>query len=378
MRIKDIKTDKPHRVIISGGGTGGHFYPAIAIAEELRATHGDKVEILFVGAYGKMEMTKVPPLGWNIIGLHIAGFQRSLSLKNLALPFKLIHSYLKSYFIVRKFKPQVAIGFGGYVSLPIISCAERMKVATMIWEGNSYPGLANRRLARGAERIFVPHKKMRYFFDESKMIVSGSPLRGKLEDTKNNSEKREEAYKYFGLDSSKPTLFITGGSLGTRVFNAAVTANLKRIEESNSINIIWQSGTAGYQKIIDEIGTKLPANVWLNAFVDRMDLAYTIADLVISRAGASTLAELALSGNAAIIVPSSHVADNHQMKNALTYYEKKAALIMEDDVALKELIPLALATLQDKEKLESMRENVKQFAEPHSAEIIVNEINEFL
>ncbi|MEG0499603.1 MAG: undecaprenyldiphospho-muramoylpentapeptide beta-N-acetylglucosaminyltransferase [Rikenellaceae bacterium] len=375
MELKEIAPQKRYRVIISGGGTGGHFYPAVAIAERLKALYGEDIEILFVGAYCKMEMEKVPPLGWNIIGLHIAGLQRKFTAKNLTLPFKVIGSYVKSSRIISRFKPNIVVGFGGYVTLPILSCAARNGIPTMIWEGNSYPGMANRSLAKRAVRVFVPHSGMSNYFDSAKMVVSGSPLRGGL---CCDGAKREEAYDYFSIDRSKPTLFVTGGSLGTSVLNNALLAAFDELASENKINIIWQSGSAHNAAVQEAIKGRKPSNFWVSPFVNRMDLAYNVADLVVARSGASTLSELALIGRAAILVPSSNVPDDHQTKNAMTFVSGKAAHIVTDAEATEKLIPLALSLLENREQIAELEENIKKFAQPESAKIIVDEIAKYL
>lgn len=375
MELKEINSSKKYRILISGGGTGGHFYPAVAIAEKLVERYGSEIEILFVGANGKMEMDKVPLMGWNIIGLNIAGFQRRLTIKNLSLPFKVIGSYLKSRDIIKRFKPQVAIGFGGYVSLPIIYSASLMNVPTMIWEGNSFPGMANRKLAKKSCRIFVPHSKMSKYFDSKKMIVSGSPLRGGFAIS---SDKREEGYKYFSIDKNKPTILFTGGSLGTIVINDAILNYLDKLAADNSVNIIWQCGSFYNDRVKAAIEGRLSPNIWVDAFVNRMDLAYNVADLVVARSGASTLAELALMGKAVIFVPSSNVTDNHQMKNAMTYVNGNAAEIITDDEAKTMLVPRALELIANTERCEELRVNIKNFAQPKSADIIVDEIVKYI
>ena len=371
MEVKDIKATKKYRVIMSGGGTGGHFYPAVAIADELKRRYKDDIDILFVGAYGKMEMDKIPSLGWDIIGLHIAGLQRRLTLKNLQIPFKVIDSYIKSTKIVNRFKPNIVIGTGGYVTLPILSAAARNGVPTMIWEGNSYSGMANKVLGKKAKKIFVSYEGMDKFYEKDKIVISGNPLRGELIASQ---QKREEGYEYFGIDKSKPTLFITGGSLGTSILNNALLNYFDKLIADNEINIIWQSGSAHDANIQSKIEGRKPNNFWVKPFVDRMDLAYNVADVVIARSGASTLSELALIGRASILVPSSNVPDNHQTKNALSFVEKNAACIITDEEAKEKLVPLALKILRDKERIEELEQNVKKFAEPKSVIKIVDEI----
>lgn len=375
MELKEIESTKKYRVIISGGGTGGHFYPAVAIAEVLRARYGEEIELLFVGAYGKMEMEKVPLLGWNIIGLHIAGLQRRLTVKNLSLPFKVIGSYVKSNKIISRFRPNIVIGFGGYVTLPILSCAARRGIPTMIWEGNSFPGMANRSLAKRAVKIFVPHSGMSSYFDASKIVVTGSPLRGGL---CADEAKREGGYHYFSIDPTKPTLFVTGGSLGTSILNNALLGAFDQLAGENKINLIWQSGSAHDVAVQESIKGRKPANFWVAPFVNRMDLAYNVADLVVARSGASTLSELALIGRAAILVPSSKVPDDHQTKNAMTFVNEKAAHIVSDAEAPTKLVPLALSLLENKEQIKELEQNIKKFAQPESANIIVDEISKFL
>ena len=371
MEVKDIKPTKKYRVIMSGGGTGGHFYPAVAIADELKKRYKDDIEILFVGAYGKMEMDKIPSLGWDIIGLHIAGFQRRLTLKNLSIPLKVIKSYIKSKSIINRFKPNIVVGTGGYVTLPILSAAARNGVPTMIWEGNSYSGMANKVLGKKAKKVFVSYEGMDRFYEKDKIVISGNPLRG---DLVASEQKRLEGYDYFGLDKNKPTLFITGGSLGTSILNGALLNYFDQLVADNEINIIWQSGSRHDVKVQENIKGRKPNNFWVQPFVDRMDLAYNVSDLVISRSGASTLSELALIGRAAIFVPSSNVPDNHQTKNALSFVEKDAACIITDDEAKDMLVPLALEILRDKARIKKLEDNIRKFAEPKSVIKIVDEI----
>ncbi len=370
LSINKISSDKRYRVIVSGGGTGGHFYPAVAIAEGLKKVYGEQIEILFVGANGKMEMDKIPAMGWPIIGLNIAGLQRRLSLKNLTLPFKVIGSYIDSRRIVKRFKPQVAIGSGGYVTLPIIDTAARFGAKTMIWEGNSYMGMANRRLAKRAHRIFAPHSKMEGITTDSRVIVAGVPLRGAITI---NSDMRQEGYSHFGINCQQPTILITGGSLGTMIFNSAVMGSLEELSNSK-INVIWQCGGAHYDRVKGDINTPLGDNIKLLPFIDRMDLAYNVADVVISRAGASSLAELALTSSAAIVVPSSRVPDNHQEKNATVYANGNALVMILDNEAPEKLIPTAIELINSPERRELLKQNIKSFAIANSVDIVVNEV----
>lgn len=375
MNIKDIDSCKPVRVILSGGGTAGHIYPAVALAERLRAYYGDDIDILFVGANGKMEMDKIPKLGYNIIGLPISGLVRKFTFKNLLLPFKIIISFYLSRRIIKKMKPNIVFGFGGYASAPIIKAAQSNKVATMIWEGNSYPGMANKVLSKYVQRVFVAYDNMDKFFNKEKLVYSGNPLRG---DLRYLTCKLPEAYDYFGFDNSKQILLITGGSLGTRVFNEGVMAYFDKIVEQNKFNIIWQTGKYYYDEIKERIGAREHNNIWISPFIDRMDYAYGIADLTIARAGASTISELSLVGMASIIVPSPNVADDHQRKNAMSLANKNAAVMMEDRDAVLELLPMAEKLLLDSAQLSKLRISINHFSKGDAVDIIFNEMKKFI
>lgn len=375
MNIKDIDSRKPVRVILSGGGTAGHIYPAVAVAERLRSYYGNDVDVLFVGAKGKMEMDKIPKLGYNIIGLPISGFLRKFAFINLLLPFKVIFSVYLSRRIIKKMKPQIVFGFGGYASAPIIKAAQGNKIATMIWEGNSYAGMANRMLSRRVQRIFVAYDDMSKFFNKDKIIYSGNPLRGNL---RYLTRKLPEAYEYFGFDCSKQVLLITGGSLGTGVFNESIMTYFDTIVEQNKFNIIWQTGKYYYDDIISRIGDREHRNIWVSSFIDRMDYAYGIADLTIARAGASTISELSLVGMATIIVPSPNVADDHQRKNAISLLNKNAVVMVEDKDAEAELLPMAEKLLFDYKRLSQLRISINHFSDGDAADIILNEIKKFV
>ncbi len=375
MEIKDISSDNPVRVILSGGGTAGHIYPAVAIAEKLKSYYGDDVKVLFVGANGKMEMEKIPNLGYDIIGLPISGFDRKISFKNLLLPFKVLLSVYISRRIIKKFKPQIVFGSGGYASAPILKAAQTRNIATMIWEGNSYAGMANRILSSKVQRVFVSYDNMDRFFKKDNIILSGNPLR---EDMHFLPSDTSDAYKYFGLDSSKPTLLITGGSLGTRVFNEGVMKYFDHITQQNKYNVIWQTGKYYSQEITDRIGKREHKNIWIGAFINKMDYAYSIADVAIGRGGASTISELALVGVASIIVPSKNVADDHQTQNAKSLWDLEAILMIKDDDAIEEIIPTAEELLFDKKMLNKLRANISQFSNKDSADIILNEMKKFI
>lgn len=375
MGLKNIESKKKVRVILSGGGTAGHIYPAVAIAEKLITHYGDDVEVLFIGAKGKMEMEKVASLGYRIIGLPIAGLSRKFTWKNFLLPFRLLASVSKANRVVKRFNPQIVIGFGGYASAPVIRAAQKHSIATMLWEGNSYPGMANRMLSKHTQRIFVSYDNMERFFPAEKLVRSGNPLRGNVCSV---VKECAEAYTYFGFDNTLPVLLITGGSLGTRVFNEAVLRYFDQIVEQKRYNIIWQCGKYYHKEIMERVGNRPHPNIWIAPFIERMDYAYSIADLTVARGGASTISELALVNLAAIIVPSPNVADDHQRKNALSLVEKEAVLMIEDAEAQEELIPAAESLLFRPEKLASMRHNIAQFAVPDAADIILNEMKRFI
>ncbi len=359
------------KVILSGGGTGGHIYPAVSVAEALKRKYGDQVEILFVGAEGKMEMERVPALGYRIVGLPVAGLQRRLSAKNLALPFKILKSLRKAKGVLRDFKPDVVAGFGGYASAPILWSAQRMGIPTLIQEQNSYAGVANKLLARKAKRICVAYSGMERFFPAEKIVFTGNPLRGNFG---NIYEKRAEAFSYFGLDASKPTLLVVGGSLGTRTLNNAVLKYLDDVVAKGEVQIIWQTGKFYEKELSAQLDGRMMSGVWRGAFVERMDYAYAAADLVVSRAGASTVSELCLLGKPTIFVPSPNVSEDHQTKNARALSSVGAALLVPDNEAAERVIPEALALLNDRARLTEISEKIKALATPNAAEDIVAQI----
>lgn len=375
MKLSEISSKKSVRVILSGGGTAGHIYPAVAIAETLNEYYGEDIDVIFVGAKGKMEMEKVSKLGYPIIGLPIAGLVRKLTLKNIILPFKVLASIYISKKIIKEFNPQIVIGFGGYASAPIIKAAQSRSIATMLWEGNSYAGMANRVLSKNAQRIFVSYDNMEKFFPKNKIVRSGNPLRGNVSSVR---LKLKEAYEYFGFDGTRPVLFVTGGSLGTRVLNEGVMKYFDEIVSQNSYDVIWQTGNYYNQELMGRISGKNHKNIWVSAFVDRMDYAYSIADLVVARGGASTISELALVNLAAIIIPSPNVADDHQRKNALSLVEKQAVVMIDDNVAIDQFIPKAQELLFNSDQLAKMRYNIAQFAEPDAAKKILDEVKKFI
>lgn len=354
------------KIIISGGGTGGHVFPAIAIADAIKKLHPG-AEILFVGAEGKLEMEKVPKAGYPIEGLWISGFQRSLTLRNLMFPMKLIHSWWKARQIVRRFQPDVAVGVGGYASGPTLNAAGAFGIPTVLQEQNSYPGVTNKILAKKASRICVAYEGMEKFFPDEKMVLAGNPVRSEV--FQELESKRSEGLKYFGLDENKQTIFVFGGSLGARTLNEAMAAGAQVLKENEQIQVLWQCGKFYFEKYKNSETAQLP-NVKILPFVDRMDLAYAAADLIISRAGALSISEMCLVGKPAILVPSPNVAEDHQTKNALALVEKDAALMVKDSAAKEELLWTALEVLKNKELQAQLSRNIKALAKPDAAEAI--------
>ncbi len=369
-----MKRNYMKRVILSGGGTGGHFYPAVSVAEALKRKWGDDVEVLFVGAEGKMEMEKVPALGYNIVGLPIAGIQRRLTLKNLALPWKTLRSVWKARKVIREFRADVVVGFGGYASAPVMWMAQRMGIPTLMQEQNSFAGKANKFLSKGAKRICVAYDRMEQFFPKEKIVMTGNPLRGSFAA---KSGKSDAALEYYGFRGDVPTLLIVGGSLGTRTLNEMMKAWILSLDGEAPVQVIWQTGKYYEQEMRAFLADHPTKNIFQCAFIERMDYAYEVADLVISRSGACTISELQLVGKPTIFVPSPNVAEDHQTKNAMALVEKDAALMVRDNVAVRECMPMALQTLSDKALLESLRENILSLGIADSADRVVNEIEKY-
>ncbi len=358
------------KVIISGGGTGGHIFPAISIANALREARPD-VEILFVGAKGKMEMEKVPAAGYDIVGLPVAGFHRKLNLRNvgrnLLFPFRLVSSMVKAGSVIRKFKPDAAIGVGGYASGPVLRRASKMGIPCLIQEQNSYPGVTNKILAAKAKKICVAYPNMERFFPAEKIKMTGNPVRQSLA----QSTTREEAARHFGLDPKKPVVLVIGGSLGARSINNGILASLGQL--SSDVQLVWQTGKIYFLDIIDKVEPMQLENVRVMDFIKRMDYAYFLADIVISRAGASSISELALLGKATILVPSPNVSEDHQTKNAMALVDKDAA-VMVRDAETDTLLAESQKLLEDKEHLARLASNIKQFARPDAANTIAQEV----
>lgn len=367
--MQTVENGRNIRVIISGGGTGGHLFPALAIADALKKLD-PAIELLFVGARGKIEMERVPAAGYRIIGLDIQGLQRKLTWSNLMFPFKLLKSILKSNRIIKDFKPKVAVGVGGYASGPLLLAASRKGVPTVIQEQNSWPGITNRSLGKKAVKVFVAYEGMERFFDPGKIRLTGNPVR---EDILNFSNKREEALRFFGLEAGKRTIFLTGGSLGAGTLNKSVQNHLELLKK-NDIQLIWQTGRFYYGNIIKEFRESEYPGIKVHEFVGRVDLAYAAADVIIARAGAGTISELCIAGRPAILVPSPNVAEDHQTKNAMALVKKQAALLIRDEIAPGELIPAAVHLLENGEKQELLGNNIRTMARPGAAREIAEEI----
>jgi len=357
------------KVIISGGGTGGHVFPAIAIANAIK-TQRPNAERLFVGAQGKIEMEKVPKAGYPIKGLWISGFQRRLTLQNLAFPFKLISSLWKAWSIVREFKPDVVIGVGGYASGPTLEVATRMGIPTLVQEQNSFPGITNRLLAKKVNKICVAYDGMEKFFPKNKIVHTGNPVRQGI--FENLDKKRAEAYSYFGFDPNKKTIFVFGGSLGARTINNAMVANAELLKSQTDTQVLWQAGKLYIDEMHQSDTAKLP-NVEIRQFIDRMDLAYSMADVVIGRAGALTISELCFVGKPAILIPSPNVSEDHQTKNAMALVGVDAAVLVKDKDA-EVMISRALEILENKKVKKELSGNISKLKKDRAAEVIAKEV----
>ncbi len=355
------------KYIISGGGTGGHIFPAISIANALRNKQPD-CQILFVGAVGRMEMERIPQAGYKIIGLPIRGFDRKNLFKNISVLFDLMRSIHQARRIVKDFKPDMAIGVGGYASGAALKAANQLGVPTLLQEQNSFAGVTNKLLAQRAEKICVAYKGMDRFFPHDKIVITGNPVRQNLLDT---PAKAPEAYTHFGLDANTKTLLIVGGSLGARTINQSVIKHLKLLKASN-IQIIWQTGKFYGQEAKQAAHAINNPRLIVSEFIDRMDYAYSAADLVISRAGASSISELCLLGKAAILVPSPNVAEDHQTHNAMALVNEQAAILIKDAKAHEELIDCALQTISNNAQLNTLSSNSLKLAERDSAERIAD------
>ena len=363
--------NKELRVIISGGGTGGHIFPAVSIANAIKVLRPD-VKILFVGALGRMEMQRVPAAGYEIKGLPICGFDRKNLLKNVIVLFKIWKSQQMAKKIIKDFQPQVAVGVGGYASGPTLNKAASMGIPCLIQEQNSYAGVTNKLLAKKAEKICVAYDGMERFFPADKIIKTGNPVRQSLLET---TVSHEDAVTSFGLDPRKKTILLVGGSLGARTVNESVINHLDIVRKSG-VQFIWQTGKYYHAQIMEYFRKKeeKPDNLFVTDFISDMGVAYKAADLVISRAGASSISEFCLIGKPVILVPSPNVAEDHQTKNAMALVNVGAALYVKDSEAPDQLLALAVKTVNDPTKLESLKENILKLALPDSAGIIAKEV----
>lgn len=358
------------RIIISGGGTGGHIFPAVSIANALKAKRPD-AHILFVGALGRMEMQRVPAAGYDIVGLPVCGFDRKHLWRNIAVLWKLAKSQLKARRIIKEFRPQVAVGVGGYASGPTLKVAGMMGIPTLIQEQNSYAGVTNKLLAQKAEKICVAYEGMERFFPAGKIIMTGNPVRQDLLDRQTD---RNEAIRSFGLDPEKKTILIIGGSLGARTINQCVLSHLDLIR-SSGVQFIWQTGKIYIDDARRRVAEarELPM-LHVTDFISRMDLAYSAADLVISRAGAGSISEFCLLRKPVVLVPSPNVAEDHQTKNALALVDKGAALYVKDSEAQEKMLATAIDAVNDAPRLRTLSENIAKLAFYNSADRIADEV----
>ena len=358
-------------ILISGGGTGGHIYPAVAIANELKVRYPE-ARFLFVGAKDKMEMEKVPQAGYEIIGLWISGIQRKVTIKNLLFPYKLIYSLFKAQKILRKFKPDIVIGTGGFASGPTLIMANMKKIPTLIQEQNSYPGITNKLLGKNAAVICVAYDGLERFFPKKKIIKTGNPVRASLL-TIHEKNKIQEAHKLFKLKVKTTTVLVLGGSLGARKINELIEKNISFFNEHN-VQLLWQCGKLYYDEYKKYAQKE---NVQIHAFINKMDLAYAAADIIISRAGASSVSELCIVGKPSIFIPSPNVAEDHQTKNAKSIADKHGAILLKENEL--ETFPIVFETLlKDEGKQESLRQNIKELALPNATFKIINQVEKLL
>ena len=358
------------RVIISGGGTGGHIFPAISIANELKLRY-PTCEILFVGAEDRMEMQKVPEAGYKIEGLWISGIQRRLTAKNLLFPVKLVKSLWKARDIIKKFQPDVVIGTGGFASGPLLQMANRENIPTLIQEQNSYPGITNKLLAKGANTICTAYPDMERFFPSEKIVLTGNPVRQDLLDV---NSKREEALAFFGIDPSKKTVLVLGGSLGARKINQLIEENLKEFAK-HDLQLLWQTGSLYFEEYSKYAEKE---NIQTFAFLKRMDLAYAAADIIISRAGAGTVSELCIVGKPVVFIPSPNVAEDHQTKNAMAVAESDAAIVLSESHLEQGFRSIFFPLVETDEKMKSLARNIKKLEKPFATANIVNEVEKLL
>lgn len=363
---------KKLRVIISGGGTGGHIFPALSIAGKLREVNPE-TEILFVGAEGRMEMEKVPAVGYEIIGLPVAGLQRKLTLSNLALPFKVIRSIRMAKKVIREFKPDIAVGVGGYASAPLLLAAGRLGIPTLIQEQNGFAGLTNKILGKKAKKICVAYDNMDRFFPADRIVLTGNPIRKEI--VPGTEEMKAEACKFYGLSPEKKHIFIVGGSLGSGTLNNAMKKWISDgCPSGDDIEIIWQCGKYYKNSVDSFMQEHRSKGIWHYDFIQRMDLAYAVADVVISRSGASSVSELCAAHKAVIFVPSPNVAEDHQTHNAMALVNRYAAMMVKDSEAEEKLMNTACRLLEEPERISLLEKNIADLARTDAAMDIVKEV----
>jgi UDP-N-acetylglucosamine--N-acetylmuramyl-(pentapeptide) pyrophosphoryl-undecaprenol N-acetylglucosamine transferase len=358
------------RVIVSGGGTGGHIFPAVSIANALKHNYPD-TEILFIGAEGKMEMEKVPAAGYQIVGLPIVGLKRKISASMFTFMFKVLKSLKIAKKVIKDFNPNVVVGVGGYASGPALRAATSLGIPCLIQEQNSFPGITNKILAKKVSKICVAYDNMNRFFPATKIIKTGNPVRG---DIKNISNKSDEAFSFFGLNPKKPVILIVGGSLGARTINDSIADGLSKLKEKD-IQIIWQTGKTYISKAKEIVEEFNSPDIYVSDFIYKMNLAFSAADIIISRAGASTISELCIVGKPTIFVPSPNVSEDHQTKNAMALCEVDAALMVKDIVSRDKLVDVAINLLADSEKCKTLSQNIKKLELPDAADIIAREVH---
>jgi UDP-N-acetylglucosamine--N-acetylmuramyl-(pentapeptide) pyrophosphoryl-undecaprenol N-acetylglucosamine transferase len=368
-----VKNFEPYRLIISGGGTGGHIFPAIAIANEFMERYPD-ADILFVGAQGRMEMIRVPDAGYKIKGLWISGLQRKLAWSNILFPLKVLVSYVKAKRIINQFKPHAVVGTGGYASGPVMMAATSAGVPTVVQEQNSFAGLANKQVAGKASRICVAYEGMEKYFPKEKLVLTGNPVRKDILQVK---EKRRDALVHFGFDDQTKTLLIVGGSLGARTINESIVTGVDKLVAAG-IQVIWQTGKGYYEAYKSRLSNIDVRRIRVQDFVREMDLAYAAADVVISRSGALAVSELCIAGKPCILVPSPNVAEDHQTRNAMALVGRDAAVMVKDEDAANVLVDEALKLIFDEQRCEKLTRNISALAKPDATRDIVNEIEKLI
>jgi len=366
---KYMNQQKHKRVIISGGGTGGHIFPAISVANALRKIDPE-IEILFVGAEGRMEMEKIPAAGFRIIGLPVAGLQRSLTLRNFVVLFKLLKSLNKAKKVIKEFQPDVVVGVGGYASGPVLRQAGRMGIPTLIQEQNSYAGVTNKLLAKRASVICVAYDEMNKYFPAEKIIKTGNPVRQNFDNLKT---LKVEALTFFNLKKEFPVILVLGGSLGAGSINSSLSENINLIKDSDC-QWLWQTGKYYFENVKALVSLSFSENISVHGFINRMDLAYAAADIIVSRAGAGTISELCLVGKPVILIPSPNVAEDHQTKNAMALSGREAAVLIPDGEAVKTLVCSAIKLVADKEKREILSSNILKMADREADIRIAEEV----